>query len=432
MSGAFIAERLSEISTIVLHIYFLYRTLDTKTGKDKQILAGTIFLCVRMAYYILGFGYRPYFSLIAGIVYASFVFSGKFKEYMIWAAIPIVFDGIIDAALISLYLLLPNTFAEQIYAPGITHIIILIIARVTLLAVYYFTTRRIDKSNAIKRYDSVLLLAILAGAWITLEIVFRYSDMLTERLSYRLLAASSMALLLIMASVVALYNRINASGKELAQSQLQLRTAEMTQEHINQINDIYAKLSTVRHDLHNHFSAISGYLKTQDYIMLEQYLEKLTDLDMEAQEYINNPVLNTLVSSRMTAAKNANINFIADIMLPENLPLTDFDLCILFGNILDNAFDANKDLDSGFVDLRTRMIDSYWVVACRNSTRKPGQLRTVDSLKSTKDAPGIHGIGTKQIQKIAEKSGGFVSYRHEGHEFTTLVMINISAVQAAI
>jgi sensor histidine kinase regulating citrate/malate metabolism len=169
---------------------------------------------------------------------------------------------------------------------------------------------------------------------------------------------------------------------------------------------------------------MTGYLKDGDYPALERYMGDLTGFGMEIQGYVKHPELNALISSRAAAAKKADIDFSADISLPANYQVADVDLYVLFGNILDNAFEAGeKAAAPRFVNLRTRVENSYWVVVCRNATREQGRLRTVGHMKSTKDAEGIHGIGTKQIQKIAERYGGFVTYRHENYEFTTLATI---------
>lgn len=426
--GSFIVERFAEISTIVLHIYFLYRTLDVKAGIKKQVLAGALFVCIRMAYYFLGLEYRPYFSVLAGIIYASFVFVGQIRAYMIWVIISVVLDGIVETTIISFYLLLPNTVIEQVDSYGIIRILLIFVAKTILFSVYYLITRKIDKSNPINWPDYFPLFIVPAGCWVLLEVVFQFGDMLMGRVSSPLLAFGSLVLLLIMASVIALYNRLTGNGKELAQSKLQLRTAEMTQDHISQINDMYARLSTIRHDLHNHFAAISGYLNAKDYTALEQYIGKLTNFAVEIQEYVKHPVLNALICSRVAVAKDANIDFTANITLPDNLQIADVDLCILVSNILDNAFEANeKAVEPRFINLCTRVVNSYWVVACRNATCEQGRFRATGSLKSTKVAAGVHGIGTKQIQKIAEKCGGFVTYRHENYEFTTLVTIKLPA-----
>lgn len=423
--GIYIVERFAEISIIVLHIYFLYRTLDTKIGRKEQIVVGIVFVCIRMAYYTLGLPYRPYFSVTAGMIYASFVFIGKFKSYAIWTIIPVALDGIVETAIISLYLLLPNTFSEQVDSYGLVRIIIICASRIVLFIVYYFITRRVDKSHTMKWHDCFPLLIVSAGCWILLELIFQLSNALES--TSPLLASVSIILILVMASMISLYNWFTVNGNELAQSKLQLRTAEMTQDHINQIQDIYLKLSAVRHDLNGHFSAISGYLNEKDYKALEQYIGNLTEFDVGTQEYAKHPVLNALISSKKKIAQNLNINFTAQIEMPDDLPISDVELCILISNILDNAFEANKKMvESPSIDLCTCVVNSYWAIACRNSTDKERRFRTAGSLKSTKEEDGVHGIGTKQIQSIAEKSGGFVTYRHKNHEFTTLVMIKLS------
>ncbi|MDR1541402.1 MAG: GHKL domain-containing protein [Clostridiales bacterium] len=419
-------ERLAEITTVFLQVYFLYRTLETKIKIRRQFIAGTVFLCIRLAYYIIGLGYRPYFSVLAGIVYAGFVFRGKFTTRMVWTVIPVVLDGIVDAAIISLYILFPDTSTAQVDAEGPTRALIIIAAKATLFATYHLITGKIDKSHIILFQDCISMLTVPIGCWIMLEFVFQYADAMTDRQGLPLMAAGSFVLLLMMASTVALYNRITANTKELMQSKLQLRTSELTQDHIRQINNMYSQLSSIRHDLRNHFVAISGYLKAKNYDALEQYVGTLNDVDMSALEYVNHPVLNALICSRMAMAKEKTIDFTANVALPANLPIKDVDLCILVSNILDNAFEANEGaMEPKFISLCTRVVNSYWVVACRNATRRHGQYRTSRALKSTKEIEGIHSIGTREIQEVAEKSGGFVTYRHENYEFTTLATIKL-------
>ena len=42
----------------------------------------------------------------------------------------------------------------------------------------------------------------------------------------------------------------------------------------------------------------------------------------------------------MVTAKKTNIEFTTNIILPEALPISDVDLCIIVSNLLDNAFEA--------------------------------------------------------------------------------------------
>jgi len=423
----FFVERFAELSTILLSMFFLYRTLDTKINWKKQIIAGLIFVCVRSAYYIIGFGFRPHFSIAAGLLYAHFVFYGKFRMHLIWGIIAVVIEGIIDVLIVGIYLLLPNTSELQIASPSADRMIFLIVAKVILVAVYYLTTKNIDKSAAVQWENCIFLLLITIGCGAMLEIFFTYEDELPVNTFYLLMTIASLVLAVIIVSVVVLYNRLTVNAKKLAHSELQVRTAEMTKEHIDEINEMYSRISTIHHDLHNHFSVISGYITAKKYGDLEDYITNLADKDTMLSGFVTHPVLDTLISTRAKIAKQENIHFTANIELPEVLPISDVDLCILISNILDNAFEANsKTSQSHFIYLNTRIINSYWAVACQNATREKGNLRSYGNLKSTKKSTVMHGIGTKQIQAIAEKTGGFVTYKHENYEFSVLALLQMS------
>jgi len=422
----FVVERFAELSTIVLSMLFLYRTLNTKINWKKQVIIGLIFVCVRSAYYIMGFGGRPYFSIAAGLLYAHFVFCGKFRMHLMWGVI-IVIEGIIDALIIGIYLLFPNTSGVLIESSGVDRMIFIIVTKTILLAVYYLITKNIDKSADAKWQDCFFLLLITIGCWVMLEVLFKCDAELPANMSQLLITIGSLVLAVIIVSVVVLYNRLTTNARKLAHSELQLCMVEMTKEHIGEVNEMYSRISTVHHDLHNHFSVISGYIKAKEYDDLEDYVANLADEDTILSGFVKHPVLDTLISTRAKIAKQENIQFTVNIELPEVLPISDVDLCILISNVLDNAFEANQEASQPhFIYLNTRIINSYWAVACQNATREKGNLRSLGNLKSTKRSTGVHGIGTKQIQEIAEKTGGFVTYKHENYEFSALALLKLS------
>ena len=112
----------------------------------------------------------------------------------------------------------------------------------------------------------------------------------------------------------------------------------MVKEHIGEIKEINSRISAIYHDWHNQIIAIAGYIKAKEYIELENYVDDLADEDMMISGVVKHPVLDVLISTRAKTARKKRIDFIANIELPEVLPISDVDLCILVGNILDNAF----------------------------------------------------------------------------------------------
>jgi hypothetical protein len=422
----FAVERFAEIATVALNIYFMYMIMDAKVALKNQIVAACVFVFAQMLYFWHGFGFRPYFAVLCSIAYACYVFAGDVRQYAVWSVLAVVIDGVVDIAVLSVYLLFSNASVELASGQGADRAAVVLSAKALLFLAYRFVARGVDKSNRIKGRDCALMLLVPIGCWMLLEALMKFGVALPRADAQPMLAVSGFALLMIIVSVVILYNRISLDGKELVRAKLQLRVYELTQEHVSQVKSLHAQLSSVRHDLHNHFSAIHGLIAAKKYGALDEYVAKLVDIGADILDYCDHPAINALVSSRASAANAEGIKFEASLMFPESLPIGDVDLCILVGNILDNAFEAGKAAcEPRFINLSARVVNSYWAVACRNSVREKGAYRSFGSIVSTKDNSGMHGIGTRQISAIAEKTGGFVTYRRKEHVFSTLAMLKM-------
>ena len=138
-------------------------------------------------------------------------------------------------------------------------------------------------------------------------------------------------------------------------------------------------------------------------------------------------MLNALISAKARIAKDNGIDFTVSILLPPILPVSDVDLCILVGNVLDNAFESNDgNIQGFFVHLAIKEMDSYCVISCTNTSNKQENFTSLKNLQSTKtDKENTHGIGTRQIQTVAENTGGFVTYKNYNGEFSVLVMLKL-------
>jgi sensor histidine kinase regulating citrate/malate metabolism len=273
--------------------------------------------------------------------------------------------------------------------------------------------------------DGALLAMLPASCWAMLEAVFAFSDSLAPGEAQKFMAVASFALLTVLFSGLALYNRVAASARDLVQARLENKVAEMAKEHSAQIDEAYSQISTLSHDLHHHMAAIAAYLKMGDCEAADKYAQNLSKLAIEAGagNYLGHPALSALIESRRNAAEKDGIGFSASIGIPKPLPVSDTDLCVLFGSLLDNAFEACQSAyEPRFIKLRAQVKGSYWAVACTNSIADGSKASAIGSLKSTKGEAG-HGLGTKQIQRIAESTGGYAAYEQENYAFSAVAML---------
>lgn len=137
----------------------------------------------------------------------------------------------------------------------------------------------------------------------------------------------------------------------------------------------------------------------------------------------SNDALNVILSEKSLTCSKYGITFscIANGDLINFM--SDEDIYSLFGNIVDNAIDAVKNLpeDQKTIDLKIKSVGN--IVSISESNSFEGSLNFSDGLpKSTKNDPIHHGYGMKSIKMITEKYDGTLGVRTEGNKFILTLM----------
>lgn len=141
--------------------------------------------------------------------------------------------------------------------------------------------------------------------------------------------------------------------------------------------------------------------------------------------YADNPILNALLREKVEAVQQEGIEIEVQMRIPPCEELSDIDLCVIFGNALDNAVEAVRRHE----DPRRRRVcvsclsePGFWVVRFQNPYE--GTLTLRDGLpRSTKKDAANHGIGLRSIRSCVEKYGGTVALAAENQMFSLSVMI---------
>ena len=426
------------IAIVLAAIYFYHRVANVKIGRCYQIIAIILLVAAACAAYMIESVLIRVVSLILfQIVFITVVFDCKKIQAAYWSSICLIVNVLVDNGAFGLYFLFAGEglgdprYVAQIRDPGFSvhNVLLGYTVAFIMFVIFHLTTVRHSKRNTIDSTESIYF-SLIIFSLIPINIWIPNSGMLLEIYTLRyLLIASSFSSLIIIVSFFKLYNNMIAKSEERLQLQLEAKTYQLTKEHMAQITNTYEKMSGLKHDLNNHFTAISGYLENNELDILKDYVSKLTKNNTVPAIYSKNPVLNALISAKSEMAKNNNIKFTVETALPNPLPVSDIELCILVGNLLDNAFEAQEKAEQQYyVDLKIQAIDAYLMISCTNKARITDSFTSFSNLESTKinsENPEAHGIGTKQIQKIAEGTGGYVRYKNENGEFEALVMLKM-------
>lgn len=170
----------------------------------------------------------------------------------------------------------------------------------------------------------------------------------------------------------------------------------------------YRQSERLRHDMKNHIIALSGLWKRREWVKIGDYLERIKQCaDLGAgEEATGNIAVDALLYQKRKLAEEHHIRWECDVQIPPACSIHEFDLCVLFGNLLDNALDACRKLPSErdrLIHIQAGQVKKCFLLEIKNSTGP----RDMDEIRSgSRQFFGGHGIGLLNVQDVLQKYDG--------------------------
>lgn len=167
-------------------------------------------------------------------------------------------------------------------------------------------------------------------------------------------------------------------------------------------------------------------LENEHYSELKKYLAQLNSdfTNLTSMVSTGHPTLDAILSSKILIAKSHGITVGQTVFLPEKLSIPQTDLCVILGNLLDNAIEAcNKQnlQQPPYLNITIKIHKGMLYFKVINSSNGV-YLYDKKNLLSTKKQPE-HGYGFKNINEIVENYGGFFNYEPQSNSFAATIMI---------
>ena len=200
--------------------------------------------------------------------------------------------------------------------------------------------------------------------------------------------------------------------------------------HYSDLTAQYEQIRAMRHDISHHLNTINALLQEGNLKAATEYSEQL--LPMPMQTYISrlgkcqNPVVDAFLYSRMQDAEAKGMPVQADVSLPVELPVSNTDLIVAFGNMLDNALEACEGVPGAQITLRAHMDKGYLVIQESN----PVRARQPQGKKPRRIPELERGVGFRVLSGLAAKYDG--SFRHTCENDTYTVTLLLRAAAAGV
>ena len=204
--------------------------------------------------------------------------------------------------------------------------------------------------------------------------------------------------------------------------------SELIEKQVREIQNMYRQVRGWRHDYRNHINNMKIQLANENYGELEAYLDQLAE-DLDTVDTViktGNVMADAILNSKLSVAEKMNVKINVKANIPENLLLSDVELCSVLGNMLDNAVEACSKLpeEERFIRVYIGKLKGQLYLSVQNSAG--GVRKEKGYYLSTKE--GEHGYGLFRIDRVAKKYGGFVNRQNEEGVFATEITLPIGNV----
>ena len=179
-----------------------------------------------------------------------------------------------------------------------------------------------------------------------------------------------------------------------------------------------------KHDVRHHITLMREYLNRGELDALRRYLSEYSESlpDDSLVRFCENTAANAVLLYFAQQAKDSGIDYIVKAEIPGDIFVSDTDISVLFGNLIENALDAcrGETSEDRKIIVRAGLAGGSLCITVDNTFT--GLLKHTSSgeLASTKHR-GL-GLGTKSVESIAAHYGGVCRFEAKEGMFYASVM----------
>lgn len=189
---------------------------------------------------------------------------------------------------------------------------------------------------------------------------------------------------------------------------------EILSHQYEEIKNIYLNMRGWRHDYHNHLQVMKAQMALGNYEELEIYLDELeNDLDgVDTYVKSGNLMADAILNSKLTMAEEREIRINCKAKLPEQINIADVDLCVILGNLLDNAIEACEQIEVEKRFLRIYIIvnKSQLYISIQNGAKEELNFNERNYITNKR---GSHGFGMRRVKAMVDKYSGYLNLANE-------------------
>ena len=362
-------------------------------------------------------------DIVILFLYSRASLKGVWWKHLLISNVEIAFIFAINFAIVVINAIINGKdFLETFSLQNPLRIYFLIITKVMLFIVLSVFHKLIKKNNfelAKLQYLSaiiVMLISLIIGS--SLATFLAYNNISSFYGSMVVVCLVIIDTLLLF--IIFQFNSINQNKikKELLETRIN-EYEKRIQDTIQWNNE----LTTLRHDLKNHFIVIADYIINDKKEMALKYIDETANKVENTKRYIqtNNMVLDAIINSKKAVCDQEKID-LKSYIYDDISGLDDRAFCIIFGNLLDNAIEAEVNETDKRIVISIKGDGDFVHLTIQNRIASSVLLAN-SNLVTTKDDAKSHGIGIKSVMATIKEMDGNINFVEKDNWFIVDVLI---------
>lgn len=409
--------------------WFIHRTIrkiNNPTKKDKLFFISNIMICgilFSLNRNIIIFSY-PIF--IIGIILTAISLCYIFKRRRIQTlSLVIIFYSIVSlfdigGILLCIYFFKDVDALQIYYSASLFESMIFLFSRLIIFCLLWIFLKNNDLFfNTLLKYKKSILLFGIMLAYVLREFQHTLVYILNGEVYDKdiTIVYFLFAILLLIGFLLFVFFR-----SLLLQNEIELLSAndKILQQNYRELMAATERNRRFTHDVKHHLLRIQDYEIHGNYDELHLYLNNIVGTyNNEAPSvWTGNRILDFILNQKKSLAESKSIEMNIESSALLKLPLNESDICVLFGNLLDNALEECERLENEhpWINIRIKKQQQLFFIHISNSsTNNKSQKNGI--YKTEKELKHLHGYGLKSVQRIVDKHDGAISVKNDNNCF---------------
>lgn len=400
---------------VLIYSFVVFTDMKITSKKYKYIVCVLFAVSMDIAVYLL----VPKMNLSIGIIllYITivFVFRDSIKRKSKYFIVLYLSIGIVEGLLLLLEQLILGYLNIKTVENSSFYINYLIIFMIITVYNKIKKKRKLLHSAYSNYIGTICVILIVCGGCFYF-ILKRNLDVSDEGLTSFYITCTFIGCIILMAIFVFFVKAERERLRYKYESEFKGDIMKANSEHFKSTIDNYEEFRRQRHDFKGHMVVMYDHVKKKNYAALDEYMSEIYGnyVLSDTTIHVNYETADSVLNYFANKAEQEGVDFKCDGRFRSKITMSPFQLCTCFYNLLNNALEACRKIESGekIILVTIRSFRGTLVLSFENSVAGPVEKSYWATGASSKTNSKAHGLGLLNVKNVIEELEGQMIFKN--------------------